>query len=190
MVILTAFTIIIAFEKSDIKSIDRILTIFAKYIYSIVALLFSFLAIIYTRLGSTMRHVWQTLDNVLTGRLKYGAYVYEVFGVTFMGRQLTIPEKIFWDGRWFDKFYYFDNYYHGNLLQFGIIHIIITAVVFVIIGSRLENREKMTIIIFSLYGIMEAYVINVFICFVLLIIGKYFYQNKKTSVDKPQPNDV
>jgi len=191
MVILAAFTLIIIFEKSGAKSVDRVLTILAKYIYSFVALLFTLLATVYTRFGPTLKNVWHALDNALTGRLKYGAYVYDVFGVTFMGRRLTIPEKIFWDGRWFDRFFYFDNFYHGNLLQFGIIHIIITAVVFAIIANKLENSEKIIIIIFSLYGIMEAYVINVFICFALLIIGKYFYrENKKPAGDAPQPDDI
>jgi len=190
MVIMTALTLLIAFDKINVNSTDRMLTILAKYIYSFIALLFTFLATIYTRLGPVLRNVWQTLDNAMSGRIKYGAYVYDVYGVTFMGRQLNVPEKIYWDGRWFDKFYYFDNFYHGNLLQFGVIHIIISAITFAIIGSKMENREKIIIIIFSLYGIMELYVINIFICFALLIIGKYIYQkNENPAGNASQPGN-
>ena len=190
IVILAFLTLIVAYEKSGAKSVDRALTVLAKYIYTFIALLCTFLAIYYTRLGPAMKNVWLAVDDALTGRIKYGAYVYDVFGVTLMGRKLNIPEKIFWDGRWFDKFYYFDNYYHGNLLQFGIIHILVPAVAFAFIGSKLENREKIIIIVFSFYGIMEKYVINVFICFAFLIIGKYLYQKNKKPADATRPDDI
>jgi hypothetical protein len=124
----------------------------------------------------------------MTGRLWFGAYSYDLFGFTFLGRNfdLYVPRKIFWDGRWGDYFIPFDNYYIGNLYHYGIINLVVTALALLLLTKRMENREKIIIVAFSFYGIMENYIINIAICFVLLIIGKYIYQKKAPLSEKKQ----
>ena len=181
VVVLAAGTVLIALDKLGRGFFDKALTFLAKYTYLICAGVCSFLVIIYTQLSQAQKIIWQAIDASLTGRLWFGAYAYDLYGITFMGRKMNTPEKVFWGGRWLDGFAYFDNYYLGNLLGFGIIHLVLTAIAFIVIGNSLENKEKIMLIAFSFYAIMEAYVSNVFICFVLLIIGKYLYKIKRPA---------
>jgi len=179
IVVLAVATILIAADKLGGRFFSKVITALARYTYAFCAVFFTALAMIYIRLGPIAKAAWLQFDAFFTGRLWFGAYVYDVYGVTWMGRRFTIPDTIFWDGRWFNSFPYFDNYYHGNLLMFGIIHLVFTAIAFIVLGKKLENREKIALILFSLYGIMEVYIVNVNICFVLLIIGKYLYKQEK-----------
>jgi len=179
MVVLAVSNILIALDKMGRGRFDKSLAVLAKYTYTFCAVLFSLIAIVYTLLGPEQKAIWLDLDALLTGRMWYGAYGFGVYGVTLMGRQIVFPEKIFWEGRWFDSFPYFDNCYHGNLILFGILHLVLTALAYIVLGGKMETRDKIIAVAFALYGGMESYMTNVLICFALLAIGKYLYPAKK-----------
>jgi len=178
LVVLAAITVLLALDKLGRGFFDKLLTVLTKYTYVILAIAFSFLAIIYTSLSPALRVAWHAIDHALTGRLWFGAYNYDTYGVTWLGRVLASPQVVFWQGVYFDRMVYLDNHYLANLLHFGIIHLIVTAFVFIFFGGKMENREKLIIIAFSLYAIMQNDVTNVVVCFALLIIGKYLYLDK------------
>ena len=179
--VLSIVTALIALDKSSKGFFDKPLAFFAKYAYTFLAVFFPFTAAVYTMLDGRLKELWHILDGFLTGRMWYGAYAYYRHGPTLGGRPDMAPENIFWSGRWFDTMTIFDNYYLGNFLSYGYIHLIITALAFIILCGKMENREKIIIIAFILYGIMESYVTNISICFALIIIGKYLYQRKDKS---------
>jgi len=178
MAVLAVFTALVVLDKFAKEIFNKISAVLAKYIYLVCSLFFSWIAIIYTRLGPSQKTIWYRIDRFFTGRLWYGAYTYETYGVTFFGRILSTPDKIFWENRWMDGFMVFDNHYHGNLFGLGIIHLILVSLILLIYGKKMDAKERIIVICFSLYGAMEAYITNVFICFALLIIGKYIYLDK------------
>jgi len=186
LVVLAVVSLLVTLDKKGRGYFDKLLKTLAKYTYAFCATLFSMLAIVYTWLAPAQRAVWLEVDALLTGRMWYGAYAFDQYGVTLMGRQIDFPTKIFWADRWFDGFAYFDNYYHGNLFLFGIIHLALTALVFIVLAGKMETRDKIIVDAFSLYGGMESYVTNVLICFALLVVGKYLYlPSKKPDAGGP-----
>jgi len=185
--LLGVVTVLIALDKLGKGVFDGLITITAKYGYIVFAALCVFLTTVYTRLDGTPRKMWDALDGFLTGRLWYGAYAYDFFGPTFFGRTLSgIPEKIFWQNRWQDAFYTFDSYYLGNLYIYGIINLVLTGIALVAFCRKMDTREKIIIIAFSVYAIMEAYVTNVVVCSALFIIGKYIYSGVRTRTSETQ----
>lgn len=179
LIVLAIATVLITLDKLFNNVPDKLFTFLAKYVYLFSAVFFPFLIVIYTRLDSELKELWHLLDDFFTGRLWLGAYAYYDQGPTFFGRAYTEPKKVFWEGRWFDTLTIFDNHYIGNFLLFGIIHSVMTALVFIILARRMENREKIIIIAFSFYCIMDAQVMILVICSALFIIGKYLYPAKK-----------
>jgi len=188
IIVLIIVTVLIIIDKLGKGHFDKMLTILAKYLYTVFAIFFSVMAAVYTSLEGTMKSVWHALDDFFTGRIWLGTYTYHALGLTILGRPDIATSKVYWSGRWFDTATVFDNYYLANLVSYGIIITVITALVFIAFGGKMEKREKIIIIAFSIYGIMEAYVSNVVICFALLIIGKYLYLEKnKTGGEAPEP---
>ena len=176
IIVLFIITVLIVLDKLGKGFFDSLCTALTKYSYIVFTLATAFLTFIYTRLDAAQRPLWEKLDSFMTGRLWYGAYIYDLFGPTILGRTLSgIPEKIFWQGRWQDLFYTFDSYYIGNLYQYGIINLVLTGIALFIFSKKMETREKIVIIAFSVYAIMEAYVTNVVVCSALFIIGKHIY---------------
>lgn len=182
IIVLIIVTVLIALDKIGKGYFDSMFTLLAKYCYIGFTLLFVFLTIIYTRLSPALRLLWEKLDSIMTGRLWYGAYSYDFFGLTVLGRTLRgIPEKIFWQGRWQDIFYTFDSHYVANLYQYGIINLVLIASALFVLSKKMETRDKVIIIAFSTYALMEAYVVNVVICSALFIVGKYIYTIKEKT---------
>jgi len=188
ILVLIVVTILIALDKLGRGFFDGFLKFMAKYSYTAIAVLFLLLIVIYPQTTGYARQLWDDFDWFLSGRVWYGAYAYHTYGLTFLGVPDMSPQKVFWENRWNDTFTVFDNYYIGNFVSYGFINIILTAIIFIAFGKKMETREKIIIIAFSFYGIMESYVTNVVICFALLIIGKYIYQsqsfNKKIETNK------
>jgi len=184
LLLLGAVTVLVALDKLGKGVFDKMITVTAKYGYTVFAALCAFLTAIYASLDGALRTMWDAFDRFMTGRLWYGAYAFDFFGPTFFGRTLSgIPEKIFWQNRWQDAFYTFDSHYLGNLYCYGIINLVLTGLALIILCRKMETREKIIIIAFSIYAISEAYVTNVVICSAMFIIGKYIYSGipEKTS---------
>lgn len=180
-IVLTAIILMTLIEKKNIKSFNKGLSFLSKYGFALVSIFFPFITILYTRLNiPLLSEFWKRLNEGLTGRLLYGAYAYDTYGFTVLGRRIGFPEKVLWRGHWIDNII-FDNSYLWLFIQFGIIHLVVLSISFFLIERRTSNIEKMLIIIFTFYGIMEAYVVNVIICFPLLFIGKYIYLRNKTN---------
>jgi len=176
LMLLCTVTALIALDKLGRGIFDGLITALAKYGYTVFAAMCAFLTVIYSRLGGTLRTMWDAFDRFMTGRLWYGAYAFDFFGPTFFGRTLSgIPEKIFWQNRWQDAFYTFDSHFLGNLYCYGIFNLVLVGAALIVLCRKMETREKIIIIAFSVYAISEAYVANVVICSAMFIIGKHIY---------------
>jgi len=186
IIVLAAVTVLILADKKGRGLFDRPIKFLAKYTYAFCAVFFPFMATVYLHLGGALKELWHNFDNFLTGRIWFGVYAYYQHGPTFLGRPDMAPEKIFWNGRWFNTSTVFDNYYIGNFVSYGIINSIITALVLIIFCEKMENREKIMITAFAFYGVMESHVTNVAICFALFIIGRYIYPQKKEPHGIPE----
>ena len=48
----------------------------------------------------------------------------------------------------------------------------------------MEPKEKIMVILLAVFGVMEGYVLNISLCFPLIIIGKYVYDIKFKSIGR------
>jgi len=175
LVVLLLSTVLIAFDKILKKPIDKQLTFFTRFMYPSLAAIFALLSVLYTRLHGTAKDLIDGFDNMLTGRLWPGAYAYDMYGFTLMGQRIRPMTSVYWHNSWRRLFVPFDNNYLANLYHYGIIHLIVTSIALIALAGKMENREKIIMIAFSSFAIMQSDVTNLVVCFALLIIGKYIY---------------
>jgi len=181
MLVLAVVTALIAADKLGKGFFDKPLAFMAKYLYLFCAAFFPFLAVIYPRLEGRPREMWEAFDNFLTGRLWLGAYAYYAEGLTMLGIPNRRPQVVFWQGRWNNTFTVFDNHYIGNFVSYGVINSALAAIVFIALCGKMENREKIIIIAFAFFAVMQSDVTNVVVCSALFITGKYLYPPKTTQ---------
>jgi len=164
--------ILIAIARNPFFDPEKIIRLIAGYSFIIFSAIFTLLAVSYTNLSGGLKIAWENLNESLTGRLLYGAYTIKNYGVTIFGSNPEFPTKSFWEGNWMDSIY-FDNSYYQFLFKFGAIYIVILSFVFIYLSKNNTVIENIFLIALFIYGIMEAYIINIFICFPLIFIGKY-----------------
>lgn len=176
-VVVTLIIILVYLDKKNMLRFNQALKFFSSYGYLIFSLIFTFLAAIYTHLSGTGKVLWNNLNEALTGRLLYGAYAFDQTGFTIFGRQNSFPLKSYWRGMWMDSIY-FDNSYFEFLFELGAVYLIIFSIALIYVGKRASNIERIMLCAYVLYCVMEGYIINVFICFPLMLIGKYIYDKQ------------
>lgn len=175
VILSTLVGVLTLLEKHGKRTFAYFIGPLTKYAHGVFSVLFPFLVVIYTRLSGSALMVWEIVNKFFSGRLIYGAYAYDTYGFTILGRTINFPSKIYWRGNWFDNMVYFDNYYVGQFVLFGIILLVLVSLGFAIYSPKMDNAEKIVALFFIFYGIMELYVVNVFFCSSLLLIGKYYY---------------
>lgn len=172
------------YNKKSYRFIDQI----TKYSYFIITLIIFMMAYFYSNAG-ILGVVLKIVNKVMTGRLAYGAYVFQQSGITIFGSKLEFSEIVFWNGQWYDDLY-LDSAYLALLLQYGVVWV-------VIIGYGIYKCAKLRRVIeinifllsYIMYGIMESYVLDASVCFPILFIGKmYFRRKQKVKYNKNELN--
>jgi hypothetical protein len=125
--------------------------------------------------------MFDTLNEMFTGRLLYGAVAYDLKGLSIFGKNVTFDPKLYWNGYWIDGMI-FDNCYIWMMVSYGIAYLVLISFAAIAFNSRMDTRDRIFIILYSLYTIMEAYVMNAAICFPLLILGMYFTGKREPTI--------
>lgn len=159
-------------DKSNV-SLKRTLKS-SKYIFGIFSIMIPVFVASYTKLPEFLLKVYDFLNTFFTGRLLFGSYVYDVYGISWIGRTIYFPEKTYWRGHWFDTIV-FDNAYIWMFVIYGYFYLLLIAVGFFLIEKHMNRVEKILVIGYAFYGVMEAYIISASICMPLLFLGKYMY---------------
>lgn len=180
MIVLSGVILLIYMVKRDWNITNKVLAAVSKYIFAVCTIAFPMISIYYIKLNGVLLTVWENMNAFFSGRLLYGALAYDLYGFTLFGRMLHFPSKVFWRGYWLDEIV-FDNSFIGFFILNGVIYIIMLSLAFFLLERRTNQLEKVLIIAFTFYGIMETYISNIFICFPLVFIGKYVYGSKKAE---------
>lgn len=147
----------------------------SKYVFAGFSIIIPAFTASYTKLSGPLLAVYDFLNDFFTGRLLFGSYVYDIYGISWIGKTIYFPEKTYWRGHWFDEMV-FDNAYIWMFVIYGYFYLLLIAAAFILIEKRTTRVEKILIIGYAFYGIMEAYIISATICMPLLLLGKYMYQ--------------
>ena len=170
LLIVTVFAIL---DKVNFLPIRAVAQAFARYGFGVFSVICIALTAVYTpAISSGARKFWLVINDLFHGRLVFGAYAYHDFGYTWLGRVLRMPEKVYYNGHWLDGVI-FDNSYQWLFLLYGSVFLIIIALAFFLAAKKMNNIEKIIICAFILFAMTENYIVNVAVCFPLLLVGKY-----------------
>ncbi len=168
-------------ERAEPEKMYGILKFGSQYLFAFCAVFFTVITIFFTSMPAPLKKVYLVLNDLFTGRLIFGSFVYENFGVAWLGNlSVRLPETTFFEGFWLDTLV-FDNSYIYLLVYYGAVFLPIFSLAFVIVGrdkrhDLARNVENVLLIGYSFYAIMEQYAINAVLCFPILFVGKRMYQ--------------
>lgn len=167
-------------ERKKPQLMARVLTPMARYLFLILSVFFVAITALFTSMPSGLREIYLFLNDMFTGRLIFGAYVYETFGIAWFGNpNVYLKNTIYFEGFWLDALV-FDNTYIYLFVYYGAVFLILYSIVFIIIGKDDKkdtgrNIEKILIVAYAFYAIMENYTVNAALCFPVLFMGSRLY---------------
>lgn len=168
-------------ERYNPKMIAKYITPVARYLYMVLAIFFTVITVWFSSMPAAIRSMYLTLNDVMTGRLLFGSFAYDKFGIAWLGNpNVYLATTTYYQGFWVDTLV-FDNTYIYLLVYYGAIALPIISAAFVLIGKDKKkdigrNVTKILIIAYALFAIMENYANNAVLCFPLLFIGERMYQ--------------
>ena len=112
------------------------------------------------------------LDSLLTGRIKYAAYAYLRSGTTWLPRYLDYADSgvVSWTPEWNLNTFTFDNLYSFLFVQMGMIWIGVMSVMIGFVCKRFDFRNKLFVLIWALFAMVEVHGLNCFKFFPLLLL--------------------
>ena len=113
------------------------------------------------------------LNDLLTGRIKYAAYAYLRSGTTWLPRYLDYAASglISWSPEWNLNTFTFDNLFSFLFMQMGMIWIVVISLLIVLVYKKFDFRNKLFILIWVLYSVVETHGLNCFKFFPLLLLS-------------------
>lgn len=160
------------------KCIKKLVGFFSKYGYIILSAFFAFVTVNYNNLSFS-----RILNTFLTGRLAGAAKTYSTNGFTLFGQYLELGKKIEWDPIYRVTSIWLENAYSMMFLNFGIVYAILIAIALWYASDYLTHKDKIFVCAMLIYGISESYIVNIFLCFPLLIVASAIY-NKREYLKK------
>ena len=129
------------------------------------------------------------LDSLLTGRIKYAAYGYLRSGTTLLPRYLDYAASgtVSWTPEWNLNTFTYDCLYSFSLMQMGMIWIGVISVLLIWMHKKLDFRNKIFLLIWMLFSVVEIHGLNCFKFFPLLLISTLL--SEKGVEDHSIPHD-
>lgn len=185
--LITIFLVMLS--KSEKKLIHQGLAFVAGWIVPVLSLTFLYTTVNYQSSG----YIVKTIDTLLTGRLKLGAYAYAHYGFTFFGQVVEKGTIFGYDPLWnMSKFLTFDNIYTKLMINNGIIWLVLIAISFFALSRLKNNAMNCLIIVWAIYGITEGIVLNGYLCFPILfltlLLGKNLTEETPVKLLKCEKN--
>ena len=160
---------------------EKIVTPIARFGFAFCSIFFTVITMWFTSMPPAIRELYLKLNDFFTGRLLFGAFTYETFGIAWLGNPgVYLSGTTYFEGFWIDSLVY-DNSYIYLLVYYGAIFLPIFSIAFIITGkdkmhNTRRNVEKILLIGYTFYAIMENYAINAVLCFPVLFVGSRIFE--------------
>ena len=174
MIILSVVSTLLIIRDLIGEKFDVAISFLSRYLFIILSLFFNAMMVSFPQLTGDLREKWMEIDSFFTGRLKYGAYIYAKKGFTLLGRSLDIHIRDYWEGFWIDGLPA-DNMYMFFSVWYGLFFSVLIAYLFWRYSKYATTAEMIIIIAYSLYTMMESYIIYVQFCFALLLVMRHVW---------------
>lgn len=113
------------------------------------------------------------LNELLTGRIKLGAYAFSRSGICFLPRYLDYANigYVEWDFFWRFQTFTFDNLFSYMFIQLGVIWIITVSILIIQIIKKTNYKFHIYILLWILYSVTEIHGLNGFRYFPILLLS-------------------
>lgn len=95
------------------------------------------------------------------------------------GQYLELGQKIDWDAIYGVTSIWLENSYTMMVINCGIVYAILIAIALRYTANYLTEKDKIFVCAMLIYGISESYIVDVFLCFPLLIVAGAIYNKRK-----------
>lgn len=170
-----ALVLLLIFKKNSRRHIYLL-----KKILPLTALIFSILSILAVYKYDQGSQIWMSLNNFFTGRITLAKNAVDTYGITWFGSKVSwiTTEKAAIENVATNVI---DNGYLRLLIIYGIIPFVLFIIGLTLLIKRKVKENSMDqvfcIILFLIYGFMEAALFNPQINVFLLLIGELVYIN-------------
>ncbi|MGU8962048.1 hypothetical protein ACV3V5_12755 [Clostridium perfringens] len=168
-VILSIFISILFKNKNIFKN-----RLFRKVIMTI-PLICGIISVIISFNYTKNNKLFYTINKMLTGRLELGKRFFDIYGINLFGQKVVEGSNL--NG----SYLRIDSGYISLIIVYGLliflIYLILQTKLLKIYIKNDKIKEIMLIILFSVYGLTEVYVYNVFINISLLFLSDLLYKN-------------
>ena len=113
------------------------------------------------------------IDELLSGRIKLGAYALEYYGLSFWGQDLT-DIIVVWDSDWRLSGHTFDNVYSYLMCSYGIVWLLVLVFLFYRLALIGDEKTNIMIILWMLYGISEVQILDPYRFFPIMLVATLY----------------
>lgn len=174
MIVYLLFWILFALKENNL--VKKIILFFSKYGYILLTVFCVTFTVLYNVLP-----IAKIVNTMLTGRLAGSAKAYSLYGFTLMGQYLDLENNAEWDSVYGVERIWLENSYTAIFINYGIIYGIVIAIALFIAAKHLSVKAQIFVCLMLVYGISESYIINIYLCFPLLLVADVFINKKIIS---------
>lgn len=153
---------------------------YLKYMFPVLGMIIYLMMTRYTQ-----GYAWVTkADELISGRIKLGAYAYNQSGLTIFPRFLEYVERgvVDWTQQWGLNEFAFDNIYSNIWVEFGVIWLIFITVLLWKFIRKTDYKCHLFILMWIIYGLTEVQGLNCYRCFPTLLLVKVFDTKQKKEI--------
>lgn len=122
------------------------------------------------------------IDDALSRRITLGKIAIDRYGISILPQKVDYTSVVQWENKYRTNLV-LDSLYTRSAVTYGLLILLILILTFHRKSKYITSQEALFIIMFAVTGITENYVLNAYICFPLLFLGKMIYEEK---VDKDE----
>ncbi len=171
------------------RLLSRFLYKAASWLFLVLSTTFLALALYFRAHPNTL---YIKLNDLLSGRLYYGIYFINNYGVRIFGSKLRlvgVSEALATGKRWLNL----DNSYLMISIQYGLAFVFLFSIGYYLLGKRLEENGDLpgafVVVVILLCGITENYLVNICFNFGMILFAREFLNDRVANRIKYKKKD-
>ena len=172
------FVVLLFVAKSKNSKIHNILKKVSGWIFPFLAICSILLSIFYYQIPNI-----EYIDTLLSRRVSLGNIAINNYGLTILPQRVDYQNRVSFEDR-YDMNLTVDNLYIRMGISYSLIILVIVSYAFYKVQGNITEKEAIFIILYAVVGVTENYILNAFICFPSLFLGRVIYKEKKEIGEK------
>lgn len=165
------FFILLFYEKYLNKK--QLLVKISRFILPILSIIIISASFFYEKFPNV-----EKLDDLLSRRVSLGKVAMDLYGITIIPQKVNYKYIVKWKDEYTMKLV-LDSIYTRSAVSYGLLFLGLLIYGFYKKNREITNKEAIFIIMFAITGITENYILNAYICFPLLFLGRTFYSTQQ-----------